>query len=134
MFFVLFLLDDRRIRIRSLTNGSGSGRPKNIPYGSYESGSATLLYRLLVLFYICRRIEQSEGRGAMGWPVEESMSGGTAERQQRGAVSAAIHARPTARLPAPQSCLQRHGRSNHRPGRRHHQQHHTGVQGSRRRS
>ncbi len=50
----------------SLTNGSGSGRPKNIPYGSYESGSATLLYRLLLLFYICRRIEQSEGRGCDG--------------------------------------------------------------------
>ncbi len=45
MFFVLFLLDDIRIRIRSkihisMTNGSGSGRPKT--YGSYGSGSATL--------------------------------------------------------------------------------------------
>jgi len=45
MFFVLFLLDDRRIRIRSLTNGSGSGRHKKIPCGAR---SATLLQRLLL--------------------------------------------------------------------------------------
>jgi hypothetical protein len=35
-------------------------------------------------FYICRRMEQSEGRGAMGRPVEESVSGGTAERPAAG--------------------------------------------------
>jgi hypothetical protein len=51
MFFLLFLLDDRRIRIGSLylslTNGSGfgSGRPKNICiHGSgFGSASATLI-------------------------------------------------------------------------------------------
>jgi hypothetical protein len=48
MFFLLFLLDDRRVRIRmvSLTNGSRSRRPKNImdPYGpGFGSGSATLV-------------------------------------------------------------------------------------------
>ncbi len=46
MFFLLFLLDDRRIRIRtSLTNEPGGPTT----YGSYGSGSATLTVRLACL-------------------------------------------------------------------------------------
>jgi hypothetical protein len=39
MFFLLFLLDDRRIRLMDLDADSPGG-PKT--YGSYGSGSATL--------------------------------------------------------------------------------------------
>jgi hypothetical protein len=36
----------------SLTNGSGSGRPRNIPYGSYGSESATLVSTLYAVLRI----------------------------------------------------------------------------------
>jgi hypothetical protein len=47
--FLLFVLVDGRIRIRICSNDeSGSRRVKNIPYGSYESGSGSTTLILTV--------------------------------------------------------------------------------------
>jgi hypothetical protein len=59
MFLLLFLFVDRRIRIHYLTTyGSGPGRPKT--YGSFGSGSATLL---IILFDVIRYVQKWCGSG-----------------------------------------------------------------------
>jgi hypothetical protein len=111
MFFILFLPDDRRIRILSLTNGSGSGRPKNIPYGSYDPDLQHCFTGCFYYFIFAEELSRVREGGCDGQACRGIRVGRAARRTAERPAAGRRVSRPLTpglrrRLRAPQSRLQ----------------------------